>query len=331
MGIRLAAVFPLFVSAVLLVIPRVSAETSDRVQGYRVQVQYQGARATMVSTLKGSQGSYLAFCHSEGPHASEFHDVPEGEFRLHVELPSGAYALKTIRIGPEFVRDGRTVKVVLGDSDFRVTQDRLSGAHAVGVGQLQVSAKARRRFEQAWKEMSARQWERARQHLEEAIQQAPDYFDAWVNRGVVARSQSDLEAAEQSFRQALRLRPRAFEAAFNLAEVLEDAGQAERALEVARLAHEIRPDDPMANAQLGMLLVRAGRHPDAIPVLRKAIAEDPLSPYRPHLLLAVAFEANRQQEEAAECLEEWLRLNPTHPDRRTVAAKHAQLLPARRQ
>jgi tetratricopeptide (TPR) repeat protein len=161
--------------------------------------------------------------------------------------------------------------------------------------------------------------------LEQCVDDAPGYFDAWNNLGVVARRMDDMEAAEGYFRMALRLRPEAYEPHANLAEALSALEKRDEALAMAKRALRIRPKDAGANAMVGIQYFLAGRYAECVPYLEAAAQTDPRSYFYPQISLSVAYEKLGRLEAAAKSLEDWLTHHTTNPDRPVVEAKHREL------
>lgn len=81
----------------------------------------------------------------------------------------------------------------------------------------------------------------ARQFLDQLLALAPQDWNAWFQRAVLAQDEGDLAAADAALREVLRLRPQSAEAHVNLGIVPQQAGQVEAAM--AAYGHALRLRD----------------------------------------------------------------------------------------
>ena len=167
----------------------------------------------------------------------------------------------------------------------------------------------------------------------QAVQLAPDNFDAQFTLGRALFGTGDDAAAAKAFRAAIALRPSNAQALFFLATTLEHGGEADQALAAYRelvslqpgvaeghlglgvlllkrsdaeaeegirelqKALEINPDIYEARVTLGRTLVMRGRAAEAIEHLRRAAELAPGNP-EPHYQLALAFKHLGRKDEA---------------------------------
>lgn len=300
-----------------------AAALSDK--RFRVELKIPDAREPYVAVLKDTWGSYLHHRQVSPGGKAKFEQVPAGDFHLRVQFHSGRLLTRSFRVDRDHAADDRDLKLELRARDAETTRDSLGARHVVTAQELKVSDDVQQRFRKAWKAMEIGSWFEARKLLEECVEKAPGYFDAWNNLGVVARRVDDLEAAEGHFRMALHLRPEAYEPHANLSEVLSALEKRDEALAMAKRAHRIRPNDAGANAMLGIQYFLAKQWAECIPYLEAAMQADPRSYYYPQISLAVAYEKLGRPDAAARSLEHWLKHHATNPDRPVVEAKHREL------
>jgi len=120
----------------------------------------------------------------------------------------------------------------------------------------QVSRKAQREFERAAKESARGAPANAIVHLQRAIRDQPDYFEAHNNLGVQHQKLRQWDQAILSYRRAIELRPNSAKARVNLAAVLLEQGQTQSAMESLEAASKAEPDSAFVHLALGELYFR---------------------------------------------------------------------------
>ena len=128
---------------------------------------------------------------------------------------------------------------------------------------------------------------RALERLDVALQSAPAYWRAYVNRGIALHRLGDQEGALGSLRRASAIAP--WEAAphYFAGVVLGDDGAYERALAELAIAERLAPEDARTVLLEGRYLVALGRIPEARDKLRRAAALDPRDPEAASLLAEI--------------------------------------------
>ena len=117
----------------------------------------------------------------------------------------------------------------------------------------EVSRKALRAFEQAAKESANGSPEKAIVHLQRAIREQPDYFEAYNNLGVQYQKLRQWSEAIQAYRRAIELRPNSAKAHVNLAAVFLEQEQTQQALESLEAARKAEPGSALVHLLLGQL------------------------------------------------------------------------------
>jgi tetratricopeptide (TPR) repeat protein len=131
------------------------------------------------------------------------------------------------------------------------------------------------------------------------------------NRGQEAHAKKDYERALELYEEALQLRPDFPEAEFQKAGALVALKRLPEAEKSYRRASELRPAWALPPASLGLLLVRTqGREREAEPLLRRALELDPKN-----LTAAVALaELRARAGDAAESVTLWRRATGLKPE-----------------
>ena len=120
----------------------------------------------------------------------------------------------------------------------------------------QVSRKALRAFEQAAKESASGSPAKAIVHLQRAVREQPDYFEAHNNLGVQYQKLRQWDQAIQSYRRAIELRPSSAKAHVNLAAVFLEQGQIQPAMDSLEAARKTDPGSAYVHLALGGLYFR---------------------------------------------------------------------------
>lgn len=96
------------------------------------------------------------------------------------------------------------------------------------------------------------------EELLSVVRDAPEFYEAQYQLGLVALERQDLEAAERCFRETLANEPDYVPALLNLAFLLKQSGRSEEAVAALERAVEIDPIDPGPQVNLAILLREGG-------------------------------------------------------------------------
>jgi tetratricopeptide (TPR) repeat protein len=240
----------------------------------------------------------------------------------HMGLPTGQYELS-------ITKDGKSAKlntrVTFGNTstvDFDLRQllpyDR-EHRHRVTVAGLTVPRKAQAEWQKAY---DARDdWEKAKRHLEKAIEIAPNFEEALNDLGTVYHRKKQYAQAVALFERALKVNPDSVTARVNLGGSLIGLEQYERALSENLRVLARRPDDVLAHSQAGLSLFNVKRYEEAIPHFQQAKQSDPNSAMLPGFLLAYIFDLLGRDEAAIAEYEEFLQTHPRYPGRGEIESR----------
>jgi tetratricopeptide (TPR) repeat protein len=154
-------------------------------------------------------------------------------------------ASKVIFLEMTLNKESASVREVISDAsnqEFGVLKESPS----------EVSRKALRAFEQASKESAGGSPAKAIVHLQQAIREQPNYFEAYNNLGVQHQKLQQWNEAIQAYRRAIELRPNSAKAHVNLAAVYLEQGQLQEALKSLEAARNAEP----GSAQIHLFLVQ---------------------------------------------------------------------------
>jgi tetratricopeptide (TPR) repeat protein len=132
-------------------------------------------------------------------------------------------------------------------------------------------------------------------HFEEAVQVAPDFYQAHYNLARAREQSGRRQEAIEHYRKTLRLRPDEAAAHYNLGRLLEQTGHRQQAVEHYRRAISVQPDFWAAHTNLGILQLNAGDVQGAIQSFETALrGQESLGAYT-NLAMAYGL-ANRFSE-----------------------------------
>ena len=248
-----------------------------------------------------------------------FKKIPEGLYKLTTVGAGGLQQQRTIEVRPAFADARGLVSVKIEIKGRPLPQDRLK----VGLARLAVSPKAVDELRRAYEARG--NVEKARRHLQKAIEMSPDFDEALNNLGTYYYRDGRFETAANLFQRALSANPDSFHAQVNLGGALLSLGEYPRALEENLKAIGMRADDSLAQAQTGQSLFYLKRYDEALPHLEKARQLDPLLFALPGLFIAQIRHIQGNRESAIAEYKEFLRIHPGHPNTAFVEAQLRQL------
>jgi tetratricopeptide (TPR) repeat protein len=276
--------------------------------------------------LHGAVTPFSASTLSDTRGRFHFRDVLAGAYTLAIFIPSRGETRRTIEVGPSLADPkGRVaVKVEITDSELE-TEDAPRHRAVVSTRELSIPDRARKEYYEAQKKLSRREVSAAIQHLERAVEIAPQFSAAWNNLGTIAYQSRRFQDAERYFRHSLEQDANAFEPLVNLGGVLLTLGKLDEALQFNLYAVISRPNDALANSQLGMTYFAVNSLQLAEKYLRIAKRLDPAHFSHPQLTLADLYLRQNQRPRAITELEEFLQQHPDWPQADHLRATIARL------
>jgi tetratricopeptide (TPR) repeat protein len=232
-------------------------------------------------------------------------NIPEGLYKLIV-IAKDRDEQRTIEVRAAFAdsRGRVAVKVELQDTAER---DRLK----VGVGALGVSQKAIEELQRAHEARG--DIEKARRHLQKAIEISPNFDEALNNLGTIYYHDAQFAKAADLFQRALHANPNSFPAQVNLGGALISSGDYGRSLTENLKAVDMRPADSLAQSQLGQSYFYLKHYDDALVHLEIAKRIDPMSFTLPGFFVAEIYQARGENQKAMDEYRGFLRVHPGHP------------------
>ena len=149
------------------------------------------------------------------------------------------------------------------------------------------------------------------QSYQQAIQQKPDYAEAYNNLGIAYKYQNRLDEAITCYQQALKYRPDYAIACNNMANAIRDQGNLTAAETLYLKALRLDPNFAEVFNNLGNVLMERGQLDKSILQLQKALQIKP-DYAEAHNNLGNAFQEQKDFTAAIHCYQRAIKLNPQY-------------------
>jgi Tfp pilus assembly protein PilF len=244
-----------------------------------------------------------------------------GDF-VHTGIPTGPYEVsittegKSAKLGAR-VSFGGTSKL---EFDLRrlIPYDAAQ-KHRVTTTGLTIPRRAQEEWQKAFDAKD--NLEKAKKHLEKAIELAPDFEAALNDLGTIYHRRQQYAEAAALFERALKVNPESMTARVNLGGTLIGLKQYEHALAENLRVLTVRPNDALAHGQAGLALFHLQRYQEAISHLQHSKQSDPHLPLLPGFLLANVYDVLGNNRAAIAEYEDFLKMHPRYRDRAEVEAR----------
>jgi Tfp pilus assembly protein PilF len=207
------------------------------------------------------------------------------------------------------------------------SDNRHGGKPSISVAELQqnVPRAARREFDLAMDRLRLGETEKARKHLDRAIEIFPDYVEARNELAVYLMKQGQLVPAEAQLRRALDVNPEAVRPLFNLGLCLYRQQRYPDAIPVLQRAFQLDPLNAQGAMLLGFSLVMSGDDTGAELVLLKAYELGGKKVARAQFYLSHIYTRRKDYKKAARALEIYLADVPDSSETPQLQATLAKL------
>ncbi len=248
-----------------------------------------------------------------------FEAVPSGEYLLLIEPEGGATVARPVKIldypKPKII----FLEIRLG-SDGSTNVRELVKEFSTGANSsreekfTRESGKAQKEFDLALRESERGDSSKAIGHLQKAIKEAPDFFEAYNNLGVQYQKLKQFEAAIPAYQKAIILRDETAKPHINLGMIYWIQGKLGEAAEEFNQALKFDPNLPLANLSLGRILLQKKQYYLAEPYLELATRLDPQSSRLGFLDLIQLYRSHGELNKADYFLEKLLEYFPNDPE-----------------
>ncbi len=296
-------------SAPYVIYGRVSLPSGAPASRVRVKVDRQGGAGRQ--TLTDDSGRY------------EVADLNRGRYLVTAENPadpdqfSDSVEAETGRMPGTRIQANIYLKY-----RSKVTKPKEAEGGAVTVAEelQQVPKAAQKSFDQAIRQRNEKQYENALKSFDRSIEQFPDYFQAFAERGHLRIAMGQAAEAAKDFERALKINP-GFAPALRGAGLCEfQQGKFAEAAAHLEKAADAEPGNPTTYLFWGMSSLALDRREQARAALTKALTLDPKGAARAHIHLANLSIKENKPEEAITEIESYLAAAPNAPDAEKLRA-----------
>ncbi len=307
----------------LLVLPVLAEAATTPLLEFRGQITLPpgtlARQARMSVALVGMESPFTSQKWADSRGRFKFSKLQPGTYSLAILVPNYGEIRQTVEITRSFSDPkGRVKKEFVFDEEALQVRAIPVFEDTVSVRELSISRKARGEYRKARKRLERRDADGAIEHLEKAVEQAPQFVQALNNLGTIYFQKKDFARAERYFREALDQEPGAYQPMINLGGALLAQGRSREALEINLHTQNERPRDPLANAQLGFSYFMLGDYDRALTYLELAKELDPGHFSNPRISLAEIHLRRSEYKKALRELEAFLEYHPDAPQAEEV-------------
>lgn len=183
---------------------------------------------------------------------------------------------------------------------------------------------ARKAYEQGMKLQKDKRWQDALAQFNEAIQLYPNYFQALTERGDLLMQNNNLAEAEADFARALQLNAKYAPAWRSIGYCQIQQKKFAAAVTNLENAFVLEPNAPLTLLLLGYGNLSLNRYEPAKQCLQEALRLDATSAARAHVYLGEIFAHEQKFKEAADAIQQYLKLKPDAADARQLKELESQ-------
>ena len=170
-------------------------------------------------------------------------------------------------------------------------------------------------FQKAEEAVGKKKFDQAIDLLKQVVELDKNDFQAWTALGTVYFAEQKLDDAEVAYLKAIEVHPTAPRAYINLGRVRSSQKKFQDAVEPLTKAVELQPTSGDANLLLGECYLQLRMGSKAIPYLNDAANN---GKPEAHLRLGWLYNAAGMKDKAAIEYEEYLKKNPSYPDKQKL-------------
>lgn len=246
-----------------------------------------------------------------------FEDLPAGSYQLTIEQEDRPTVAR-----PVVIKNYPTAKILslevrlsADSTTFKeVTTEPGERAHAGEGVQTLLSRKAAKEFQKGMLQSEKGNFEKAIEHLEKAVREAPNFLEAYNNLGTQYQRLERFDKAIECFQKAIAVRDDSSKPHINLATVYLLQGKQELAVRSFKAALRIDENSVPAHRALGQILFQQGNLSAAEEHLELATRLNPKESRNAFVLLAQIQLTKRDRQRARYFIESLLQYFPEDPD-----------------
>lgn len=284
----------------------------------------------LVRLMEGSSDTVIGTTYTNDIGEADFVSIPVGNY--HVQVSGDGIettASETFEVDNRKVSQSQYVAVrKVDDSGPKPLSAR---SPMVSATDLQVPQKARKELDKANEQMAMKNWKKSLEHLNQAIQLAPQWATAYNNLGVLYAKMNDEPHEEEALKKAITLDNRFSPALLNYGKLSLSQKNFPAAEDALQKAAAVEPGNP----EMLMLLADAAymnRHFDlAITSADRAHQVTPDHPSFVHYIAARAYQQKGDQARALAEFQLFLQEEPKGPRADHVRSDIARIQEASQQ
>jgi Flp pilus assembly protein TadD len=235
----------------------------------------------------------------------EFANVDPGCYQIRVMHQESVTNQPCIQVIAE---RGRQSRIVYLESDAGVGK---STEAAVSTAALAIPEAAKSDFDRGLDAMRHDRLGDAEKRLRKAVQQYPNYADAWNALGVVAMKRGDRQVGRENFSEAMRVDPGFAPAAVNMARILVPERKNREAIQYLHKSLSLDPRNSEAWSLLALAQYNEGDFEGAIASAAKAHSFPHEGNAAMHFLAAQIYDRQRRYAELERELQTYLEETPS--------------------
>jgi tetratricopeptide (TPR) repeat protein len=246
-----------------------------------------------------------------------FLDVPNGEYRLAIEVENEEITRINIRIAEISKTDVRYDLSL--EWQPRGNPAGRSTAMTVAADELYSrTAVNEASFKKAEEALRKKDYEHAFEWLNQIVSHDPKDYIAWTELGTLGFRQQKYDDAEKAYQRALAERPAYMLALLNYGKLRLAKKEFEPAIEILSRAVAAQPLSAEANYFLGEAYLQVKRGSKAVIYLNEALRLDPIGKAEAHLRLALLYKGAGLKDKAVAEYEQFLSKKPDYPEKERI-------------
>jgi tetratricopeptide (TPR) repeat protein len=273
-------------------------------------------KAILVNLM--SRGATIGSVYTDNQGRYGFYALVGGMYYLVIQDPDYEPVNQQVDVDPTITQQNY-VQLVLTPVEHKESDKGKAAAPSSNPNVIDLSQYTRRyptkvvkEYQKGGEAERKRDMKAATEHLQNAMQTAPDFYPAYNELGRVYMEQSNFAGAEEQFQQAIKLNQTDPEAYLNLGNVYLLNHHYEQALKSVQAGLQRDPQSALGKFLLGSVYERLGKMREAEQALQETLQLDPRMA-KAHLELVNVYLAGKKQPEAIAQLKQFLKAAPNDP------------------
>ncbi|MEN3331149.1 MAG: hypothetical protein V7641_514 [Blastocatellia bacterium] len=246
-----------------------------------------------------------------------FLDVPNGEYRLAVEVENEEVTRINIRI-TEISKTDVRYDIALQWQPRRNDTGRSTATTVAVTDVYSRSAANESLFNKAEEALRKKDYDHAVEWLTQIVGNDPKDYIAWTELGTLHFRREKYDDADKAYQRALAEKPAYTLALLNYGKLRLAKKEFEPAIEILTRAVSAQPLSADANYYLGEAYLQVKRGSKAVGYLNEALRIDPIGKAEAHLRLALLYKGAGLKDKAVAEYEQFLAKRPDYPEKEKI-------------